>query len=96
MLFPPRVGDYANRALSPAKASRLIAAASNLDEAVFGGQDLERITTSMVVMAEQGVPTDTVIELALTDWRDLLMAGGLGTGDWPIRLAALLASEAQP
>ncbi|WP_143765620.1 hypothetical protein [Catenulispora acidiphila] len=74
----------------------MITEASSLDEAIFGGQDLERITTAMVVIAERDVSIDKVIALAMADWRDLLMAGGLGTSDWPTRLADLLVSEPQP
>ncbi|NUP52508.1 MAG: hypothetical protein HOW97_35065, partial [Catenulispora sp.] len=77
MRVSPRIERHADRVLGSAKASELLAGAARLDEADFDGQDLDRIAAAMVVMAARGVPVDSIMALARTDWRDLLMAGGL-------------------
>lgn len=47
-------------------------------------QSVERLLTAAVVIAAGDVERfRSAIRLARTDWRDLLMAGGLGHGDWP-------------
>ncbi|MFF5844647.1 hypothetical protein ACIP4T_25480 [Streptomyces massasporeus] len=47
-------------------------------------QSPERLLTAAVVIADGDVDRfRSAVRLARTDWRDLLMAGGLGYGDWP-------------
>jgi imidazole glycerol phosphate synthase subunit HisF len=53
----------------------------------------ERIRAAIVLLAngDLGKLRDA-IELAKTDWRDLLVAAGLAHADWPDRLTAELGS----
>ncbi|MEV0912364.1 hypothetical protein [Streptomyces hokutonensis] len=47
-------------------------------------QSAERLLTAAVVIAAGDVERfRSAVRLARTDWRDLLMAGGLGHADWP-------------
>lgn len=54
-------------------------------------QSTERLLTAVVVIAAGDVDHfRSAVRLARTDWRDLLMAGGLGDGDWPKTLDEML------
>lgn len=47
-------------------------------------EDPERLLTAALVIADGDVNRfRSAIRLARTDWRDLLVAGGLGHADWP-------------
>ncbi|MGW6544518.1 hypothetical protein ACWGBH_16910 [Streptomyces massasporeus] len=47
-------------------------------------QSAERLLTAAVVIADGDVDRfHSAVRLARTDWRDLLMAGGVGHADWP-------------
>jgi hypothetical protein len=62
-------------------------ALSALESAVTGNQDVERIHAALVLMAEGSVDRlRQAVELSALDWRDVLMNGGLATGDWPATL----------
>ncbi|MEJ8637446.1 hypothetical protein [Streptomyces sp. MS2.AVA.5] len=54
------------------------------DEAGDSRQSSERILAAAVFIASGDINRfRSAIRLARTDWRDLLMAGGLGHEDWP-------------
>ena len=71
-----RVGrDFGDRAAEALEALAL---------AETGNQDVERVHAALVLMAEGSVERLwQAVELSQVDWRDVLMAGGLGPGDWP-------------
>ncbi|MDX8036225.1 hypothetical protein SK803_39025 [Lentzea sp. BCCO 10_0856] len=71
-----RVGrDFGDRAAEALEALAL---------AETGNQDVERVHAALVLMAEGSVERLwQAVELSLVDWRDVLMAGGLGPADWP-------------
>lgn len=55
-------------------------------------QDHERMLAAVVRLAEGRLDRlDQALELARTDWRDLLVAAGLANADWPTRLSAWLS-----
>jgi hypothetical protein len=54
------------------------------DELANSLQDTERLLAAAVFIAAGDVDRfRSAIRLARTDWRDLLMAGELGHGNWP-------------
>lgn len=62
-----------------------LAALSNLDESIFGVQDLDRMAAAMVILFVEGVELDFILDEAQSDWRDLLMDAGLeDPNNWPI------------
>jgi hypothetical protein len=59
----------------------------------FGGQDPERVQAAIVLAsAGQWDRFLGIFHLLRTDWRDVLVAGGLANADWPARLDAELGS----
>ncbi|SDG75545.1 hypothetical protein SAMN05216553_11157 [Lentzea fradiae] len=49
-----------------------------------GNQDVERVQAAVVLAARGDLERLTrLVELSHVDWRDLLMAAGLGHGNWP-------------
>lgn len=75
---------------APGAANGIIAALDRLpDEAGYGEEMLrsERIRASIVLLANGDLARfRDAVELAKTDWRDLLVAAGLAHADWPARL----------
>lgn len=62
---------------------RLLAALRDLDEAIFDGQDLNRMAGAMVILFEENPDgLASIVAMAKRDWRDLLMAAGLAHADW--------------
>ncbi len=53
----------------------------------------ERVQAAIVLQANGDIARlRQMLDLASTDWRDLLIAAGLAEGDWPLRLdTALMA-----
>jgi hypothetical protein len=47
----------------------------------------ERIHVGIVIVSER-LTFDAAVDLAMLDWRDLLVAAGLADGDWPQRVDA--------
>jgi hypothetical protein len=63
----------------------------------YGGQDVERMQAALVLAANgRWDAFMSVIRVFRTDWRDALMAGGLGHADWPDRLNAELSDSNAP
>lgn len=80
----PRLRDRISRDFPPAAAERVVAYLTSLTADACGGQDLERIQAAVVLASNgQWERFLTVFKLLAVDWRDVLMAGGLGHADWP-------------
>jgi len=72
------------RDFPPGTAERVIAYLTSLTADACGGQDLERVQAAVVLASRgQWERFKTVFNLVSVDWRDVLMAGGLGNEDWP-------------
>jgi len=54
-----------------------------LPDSEYGGQGHERVQAALV-LASRGrrERSDSMMQLFRRDWRDVLMAGGLGHDDW--------------
>jgi hypothetical protein len=53
-----------------------------------GNQDAERVHAAVVLAAGGSLgQLKRLVALSHVDWRDVLVAGGLGNGDWPEVLA---------
>jgi hypothetical protein len=63
----------------------------NIAESDYGGQSRERVQAA-VVLASHGHwdRFKSMVGLLRLDWRDVLMAGGLGQDDWRAVLDAAL------
>jgi hypothetical protein len=61
----------------------------------YGRQDPERIQASLVLSSHGDWPRFlSAVTLFRTDWRDVLVSGGLANEDWPQRLDAELGASA--
>lgn len=49
----------------------------------FEGQSQERMALAVIILILDGADVDEAAEDAEGDWRDLLMAAGLGAANWP-------------
>ncbi|MCU1601648.1 MAG: hypothetical protein JWO22_2357 [Frankiales bacterium] len=77
-----------------AEPQRVLAALKDLPDEAYGGQDRERITAALVLLAQgswEGL--EKALAVAATDWRDLLVWSGLGNPDWPQRLDDVLGAR---
>ncbi|MFE5599880.1 hypothetical protein ACFQ8O_11910 [Streptomyces coelicoflavus] len=85
--------DFPERGSAP-EISRILDAlpdTAGYDAAVFGS---ERLQAAIVLLAQGSIRQfREAIQLALTDWRDLLVAAELAQADWPDRLSAELGPE---
>ncbi len=80
--FPPGAGEQARGYLEGLTADGC------------GGQDLERIQAAVVLASDgQWERFLAVFKLLAVDWRDVLVAGGLGNEDWPQVLNGELGSN---
>ncbi|HEV2343083.1 MAG TPA: hypothetical protein VGS97_03250 [Actinocrinis sp.] len=72
---------------APGSAHGIITALDRLpDEAGYGEEHFrtERIRAAIVLLADGDLSRfRDAVELAKTDWRDLLVAAGLAHADWP-------------
>jgi hypothetical protein len=82
---------------APGAANGIITALDRLpDEAGYDPEHLrsERIRAAIVLLAAGDLAEfRKAVELAETDWRDLLVAAGLAHGDWPLRLDEALGPD---
>jgi hypothetical protein len=87
-----RFTAFVERTFPPAKARALLDAVAAVDFGApyFGGQDPERLALAMALLHTRNPSLRVVVELAFTDWRDLLMAGDLGHGGWERKMDAIL------
>lgn len=74
-----------------ADADRVLDLLRTLPPHAVGTQDVERVQASLVIASGGDVGrVERVVAVALVDWRDALVGGGLGHGDWPRRLDEVL------
>jgi hypothetical protein len=79
-----RLSDRIGRDFPPDTAERVCGYLKGLTADACGGQDLERIQAAVVLASHgQWERFLAVFKLLAADWRDVLMAGGLGNEDWP-------------
>lgn len=82
---------------APGAASGIITALDRLPaEAGYDPDHLrsERIRAAIVLLANGNLPAfRNAIDLAKTDWRDLLIAADLAHADWPLRLDEALGPD---
>lgn len=90
-----RLAAYVRHMFADQEANTLLDALDQFDPAVFGLQDPERCALAMVLLVQHGITPQDAFRLARTDWRDLLMAAELAHGDWPARVAGLLADSSR-
>lgn len=90
MQMSSRFIEYVQQHFSANDSTRVLRSIETLDEESFGRQDPERISLAIAILASQDIGLDAVIELALTDWRDLLVAAGLANENWPDVMSAHL------
>jgi hypothetical protein len=89
-----RLTTWVEAAFSAADAERVLAELRNLPPQKFGRQDPERIQAAVVIRTEgEWDEFERRLALANRDWRDSLVAAGLGHGDWPRRLDEVLEPE---
>jgi hypothetical protein len=98
MVISRRVGRRVRRDFpEPGSASGVMGLLAGLpDRAGYdrGVLSSERVQAAAVVLAAGSVARlHEAIELAMTDWRDLLVAAGLADDDWPQRLDLELGTE---
>ncbi|MER5468911.1 hypothetical protein [Streptomyces sp. NPDC002685] len=85
-LISARLHERVRRDFPDADAARGIVGALRVlgVELEDSRQSTERLLAAAVVFAAGDVERfRSAVRLARTDWRDLLMAGGLGHEDWP-------------
>jgi len=91
-----RLSDRIGRDFAPATAEQVRSYLTSLTADASGGQDLERIQAAVVLASHgQWERFRRVFDLLSVDWRDVLMAGGLGNEDWPDVLSKELAPASQ-
>jgi hypothetical protein len=82
---------------APGSANGIITALDRLPhEAGYDAEHLrsERIRAAIVLLADGDLSHfREAVELAKTDWRDLLVAAGLAHADWPLRLDEALGPD---
>ena len=67
----------------PGAADMVVNYLGSLGDSAFGGQSRERVQAA-VVLSSRGLwdTFKSLLGLLKLDWRDVLVAGGLGQGDW--------------
>ncbi|WP_157876803.1 hypothetical protein [Streptomyces graminilatus] len=91
-----RLGERVRRDFPDADVARGVAGALRVLAVELGGsqQDMERLLAAAVLIAAGDVDRfRSAVRLAREDWRDLLVAGGLGHGNWPRVLDEELGSQ---
>lgn len=87
----PRLTRWIANTFPPDLRERVIDALRNLPPEAMGRQDPERIQAALVVRTGGDWERFTQMrDLALIDWRDALVAGGLANERWPQRLDEIL------
>jgi hypothetical protein len=80
----PRLRKRIEHDFAPGAAIYVLRYLEGLRDREYGGQDSERVQAALV-LASHGRRDrfDSMVQLLRMDWRDVLMAGGLGYQDWP-------------
>ncbi len=67
----------------PGPAEYVLGYLEGLSDSEYGGQSRERIQAALVFAAcGRRDRFESMVHLLRVDWRDVLMAGGLGQDDW--------------
>ena len=87
----PRLRRRIAHDFPPGSADMVLSYLGALADSAYGGQSRERVQPS-VVLASRGQRDrfKSMLQLLNLDWRDVLMAGGLGQEDWRAVLDAEL------
>jgi len=68
----------------PGPAKYVLSYLEGLSDSEFGGQGRERIQAALVLAScGRRDRFESMVHLLRIDWRDVLMAGGVGQDDWP-------------
>jgi len=89
-----RLTRWVESAFPKGSSEKVLEALRDLPDGVVGGQDLERIQSSLVIRTggEWSV-FQSWLQLAHSDWRDALVGAGLGDEDWRDRLDEVLGTQ---
>jgi len=89
----PRLRRRIGRDFPAGSAEMVISYLEGLTDSTFDGQGRERVQAA-VVIASRGEwdRFKSMLQLLKLDWRDVLMAGGLGADDWRLVLDAELGA----
>jgi len=87
----PRLSRWIIANFPAGTSAEILGQLTELDPGAAGGQNPERIQAALV-LGTKGSPEAfrQNLELARTDWRDLLINADLGGTSWPRRLDAVL------
>lgn len=88
-----RLTSRIDRDFDAGTSTEIIGQLSALDTKFYGGQNVERVQAALVLSSAGSWRRFAAsLRLLRTDWRDVLVAGGLADEDWPQRLDAELRS----
>jgi hypothetical protein len=79
----PRLRKRIEHDFLPGPAKYVLSYLEGLSDSEYGGQGRERIQAALV-LASRGRRDrfESMVQLLRMDWRDVLMAGGVGDDDW--------------
>jgi hypothetical protein len=87
----PRLRGRIVRDFPAGSAEMVISYLEALADSAFDGQGCERVHAAVVIASRgQWDRFKSMLQLLRLDWRDVLMAGGLGGDDWRLVLDAEL------
>jgi hypothetical protein len=89
----PRLRRRIEHDFPPGSAEMVLSYLGTLADTAYGGQSCERVQAA-VVLASRGQwdRFKPMLQLVKLDWRDVLMAGGLGEDNWRAVLDAELGT----
>lgn len=87
----PRLRRRIAHDFPPGSADTVLSYLGTLADSAYGGQSRERVQAALVIASRgQWDRFESMLRLLRLDWRDVLMAGGLGQDDWQAVLDAEL------
>lgn len=90
----PRLRARIGRDFRSGSAEMAISYVEAIADSAFDGQDRERILAAIVIASRgRWNRFQSILQLLRLDWRDVLMAGGLGEDDWRQVLDAELGTS---
>ncbi len=90
----PRLRGRIGRDFPTGSARMVINYLEALTDSEFDGQDYERVQAAVVIASHGHWDRfNSMLQLLRLDWRDVLMAGGLGADDWRPVLDAELGAD---
>jgi hypothetical protein len=91
----PRLRRRVARDFPPGSAEVVVSYLEALTDSACGGQDRERVQAAVALASRGQVDRfNSMLRLLRLDWRDVLMAGGLGEDDWRAVLDTQLGPSA--